>query len=79
MAFCKVTGVMRSLTKNPQAVVNGYDDNIPVASQDAPVDHVARTLHVRSAVDVHHHRLLTVLIMDVWKKNQVRKYSKESY
>lgn len=64
----------QSLTQNSQPVVNGYHDDIAVACQNAPVYHIASALHIRPAVDIDHYRLLTVLIMDVWKK----KSSKET-
>ena len=66
-----------SLTQDAQAVVDGDDDDIAVAGQDAAVDHVARALHVGPAVDVHHHRLLAVLIMDVCKKEPCKGRKKE--
>lgn len=74
-----VTDTRPSLTQDPQPVVNGDDDDIAVACQDAAVYHVAGALHVRPAVDVDHYGLLTVLIMDVWKKSQVRKHNKKSH
>ena len=58
----------RRLTQNPQAVVDGDDDDVAVAGQDAPVDDVAGAFHVRASVDIDHHGLLTALIMDVWGK-----------
>lgn len=57
------------LTQNPQPVVDGDDDDVPVAGQDAAVDHVARPLHVGAPVDVDHDRLQTVLIVDVCREH----------
>lgn len=45
------------LTKDSDAVVESDNDDISVAGQDAPIDHVARPLHVGSSMDVDHHRL----------------------
>lgn len=45
------------LTEDADTVVEGDDDDISVAGQDASVDHVARALHVGSSVDVNHDRL----------------------
>lgn len=53
------------LTQNPQPVVDGDDDDVAVAGQDAAVDHVARPLHVGAPVDVDHDRLQSVFIVDV--------------
>ncbi len=47
----------KMLTKDADSVVESDNDDISVAGQDAPIDHVARPLHVGSSVDVHHHRL----------------------
>lgn len=66
-----------SLTENPQAVVDGDDDDVAVAGQDAPVNHVPCSFHVGAAVNVHHHWLLTVLIVDVWGQCQGRKHNKK--
>lgn len=43
-------------TEDAQPVVDGDDDHIAVASQDAAVKHVAGSLHVGAAVDEDHHR-----------------------
>lgn len=45
------------LTEKADTVVESDNDDISVASQDTPIDHVARPLHVGSSVDVDHHRL----------------------
>lgn len=47
----------KMLTEDSDAVVESDNDDISVAGQDAPIDHVARPLHVGSSVDVDHHRL----------------------
>lgn len=47
----------KMLTEDTDAVVESDNDDISVAGQDAPVDHVARPLHVGPSVDVDHHRL----------------------
>lgn len=65
---------MPALTQNSQSVVNRDHDDVAIAGQHAAVYHVPSALHVGSAVDIDHDRLLTVLIMDVWK----RKSSKET-
>ena len=47
------------LTEDSDAVVERDNNDIPVAGQDTPIDHVARPLHVGSSVDVDHHGLGT--------------------
>lgn len=47
------------LTQDSDAVVESYYDDISIAGQDAPIDHVACPLHVGSSMDVDHHGLGT--------------------
>lgn len=47
------------LTKDSNAIVESDNDDVPIAGQDASVNHVARPLHVGPSMDVDHHRLGT--------------------
>lgn len=57
-------------TKHSNAVVQGDDNHVPVAGQDAAVYHVPRALHVRATVDIHHH-WLGPAVPDVWKERRL--------
>lgn len=52
-------------TEDAQPVVDGDDDHIAVASQDAAVKHVASSLHVGTAVDEDHHRFWAATLPNV--------------
>lgn len=54
-------------TEHSNAVVQGDDNHIPVAGQDAAVYHVPCAFHVRATMDIHHHRLGPA-VPDVWKE-----------
>lgn len=60
-----VVEMVNSLTEHAQAVVDGDDDDIAVAGQDAAVEHAAGALHVGAPVDEHHHRLGAAALPDV--------------
>lgn len=42
------------LTQNSKPVVDCDDDDVPIAGQDATIDHVACSLHVGTTMDVDH-------------------------
>lgn len=45
------------LTEDSNAIVESDNDDISVAGQHAPIDHVACPLHVGPSMDVDHHGL----------------------
>lgn len=47
----------RMLTEDADSIVESDNDDVSIAGQDAPVDHVSRPFHVGPSVDVDHHRL----------------------
>ena len=54
------------LTEHAQAVVDGDDDDVAVAGEDAAVEQVGGALHVGAAVDEHHDGLGAPALSDVW-------------
>lgn len=55
----KETRKNERLTEDSDAIVESDNDDISVAGQDAPINHVAGPLHVGSSMDVDHHGLGT--------------------
>lgn len=56
------------LTEHTKPIVDGYDDDVAVTSQDAPVKHISRAFHVGSSVYEYHHGFRAPALTDVWKK-----------
>lgn len=67
--LCSVKPVR--LTQHSQSVVKGNHNDVSIAGQDAAIDHVPCAFHVRSAVNVYHDRPQTILVVDVWKSQNV--------
>lgn len=45
------------LTEDADSIVEGDNDDVSIAGQDAPINHVTRPLHIGPSMDVDHHRL----------------------
>lgn len=60
----------RILTEDAQAVVDSYDNHIPIAGQDTAVKHIPSSFHVGAPVDENHHRLGASTLPNVWRRGE---------
>lgn len=60
----------RILTQDAQPIVDGDDNHIPIAGQDAAVKHIPSSFHVRAPMDENHHRLGASALPNIWRRGE---------